>query len=174
MIKKDDVKGLAKSFVYAYRGICYCIKNERNMRIHLSAAALISYFAYFFQLNRVEYMILLLCFGFVIAAEAFNTSIEALVNLESPAYHNFARIAKDVAAAAVAIAAFAAVLVGIFLFGDPARLWQTLLRICSNPLSGLFFAALLVLAVLFIFQGPKLFGPRSNRNKTPHSPPKDS
>lgn len=157
MIKKTDVQNLARSFRYAFHGISYCVINERNMRIHLSAVALVSYFGFYYGLNKTEFLFLLLCCGFVISAEAVNTAIEALVNLESPSYHHYARIAKDVAAGAVAVAAITAAVVGIVLFFDPPRLLDTLAFIFTNPVRGVTAGVLVVLAVLFIFNGPKLF-----------------
>ena len=163
MIKKEDVKSLTKSFRYAWHGLAYCIQNERNMRIHLSAVVLVSFFSYFFGLEKSEYVILLFCFGFVICAEVFNTSIEALVNLESPSYHHLARIAKDVAAGAVFVAAATALAVGIFLFClQPSRLLDTLYAIFINPFAGALFLILLMLSVLFIFNGPRLYGSKSS------------
>jgi diacylglycerol kinase len=55
------------------------------------------------------------------AAEFFNTSIEAVVDLASPAHHPLAKVGKDVGAAAVLIAALAAIGVGLLILGPP--LW---------------------------------------------------
>ena len=68
-----------------------------------------------FGLRGTELAILLLTIGFVLVLEALNTALEALVDLASPEYHPLAKIAKDVAAAAVLIAAITAVLVGLVL-----------------------------------------------------------
>ena len=57
-----------------------------------------------------------LCFGLVLAAEAFNTAIERLVNLVSPDYHPIAGDVKDIAAGAVLICAVTAALVGAIIF----------------------------------------------------------
>lgn len=163
MIRRAELRGLAKSFVYAFRGIAYCIKNERNMRIHLSMVVLTSYLSRFYPLQRSEYLLMLLCFGLVIACEAVNTAIEALVNLGSPAYHPFARIAKDVAAGAVLAAAIAAAACGLFLFGRWDQLQAAFMRIFSSPLEIGLLLLLVILALLFIFNGPKLYGERTTR-----------
>jgi diacylglycerol kinase len=60
----------------------------------------------------------------VFAAEFLNTSIEAVVDLASPDHHPLAKIAKDVGAAAVLVAALAAILVGLLILGPP--LWAKL------------------------------------------------
>src|SRR5699024_9295907 len=104
-IDKQQIRSLVKSFGYAFRGLWICISNERNMRIHLVTAVLLVLFSLVFGLSRMEYAILFFALGFVITAEMVNTAIEALVDLQSPAYDNLARIAKDVAAGAVLIAA---------------------------------------------------------------------
>ena len=155
MIKRNDVYSLVRSFRCAFHGIAYCIINERNMRIHLSAVVLVSFFSYYYGLERLELALLLLCCGLVISAEAINTAIEALVNLGSPAYHPYARIAKDVAAGGVAVTAIAAAIVGLILFLDPQRLSAAAERILFSPLRTGAVAALLFAAVLFIFTPPR-------------------
>lgn len=72
-----------------------------------------------FGLERTEWVLLLITITIVWLAEFFNTSLEALVDLASPEPDPLAGTAKDVAAAAVLIAACAATLVGLLLFGPP-------------------------------------------------------
>ncbi len=157
MINKNDVRNLAKSFSYAFSGILYCIKNERNMRIHLCMTVLVSFFAYFFRVTQTEYIILVLCFAMVIMSEMVNTAIETLTNLESPSYNNLARIAKDVAAGAVCVVAIATVIVGGFIFFKADKLYDTLQVIITNPIYIALFIVLIILSILFTFNGAKLF-----------------
>ena len=70
-----------KGFKYAFCGIIHCIKNERNMRVHTVAALYVLVFARFFDFSLRDYVLLLLTIGGVIAAEAINTSIEALCDI---------------------------------------------------------------------------------------------
>ena len=44
--------GFLRSFVYAGRGIWFCIRHERNFRIHMVAAAYVLIFAPYFSLTR--------------------------------------------------------------------------------------------------------------------------
>lgn len=157
MINKYDVKNLAKSFSYALKGISYCIKNERNMRIHLSAIVMVTLFALFFGITIHEWGTLIICFAIVCASEIMNTAIETLTNLESPSYHNLAKISKDVAAGAVFICASASILVGLTIFLKPQKLINTFLLIIGNPFYILIFAVLIVFSILFVFNGAKLF-----------------
>ena len=71
------------------------------------------------QLDSMRWAILILTAMLVFAAEFFNTAVEAIVDLVSPEHHPLAKIAKDVAAAAVLVGACGAVLIGLLLMGPP-------------------------------------------------------
>jgi|GEM_PF-259760 len=111
-----ESEGLLHSFRYAFAGLWYALRTQRNLRIHLTAAFLVILMGALLGVSPVEWAILALTIGAVIAAELFNTVIEALVNLVSPEWHPLARVAKDVAAAAVLCLAFVAVAVGLAIF----------------------------------------------------------
>ena len=150
---KYELKGLMQSFRYAGQGFLYCINNERNMRIHLSAFVILSVFSQDYGLNRLEYLLFAIVCGLVIFAEMVNTSVEAIIDLVAPSYRPLAKIAKDVAAAAVLLTAMLAVLVGIGLYGDLGRLHQALLYILHQPFRLALYPAMLLLAFLFVFYG---------------------
>ena len=61
--------------------------------------------------------VLALAIGLVLVGEAFNTALEAVVDLASPSRHPLAKVAKDVAAAGVLLAAATAALVGLLILG---------------------------------------------------------
>lgn len=144
-----------KGFLYAFRGILYCINHERNMRIHTVAALYVLLFSPFFELSRGQYALLLLTMAGVMSAEAVNTSIEKLTDLCSPDYHPLARVAKDVAAGAVLVFAIFAVFVGICLLWQPAAF----ARIFAFFTQKAWVFALLLLTLpavlLYIVKGPK-------------------
>jgi len=97
-------------------GLLYCLKTERNIKIHLVAAILAGAAAWWYHLPQSEVAILALTVGLVFVAEMVNTAVETIVNLVSPRYHPLAKIAKDVAAGAVLVAALTALVVGYCLF----------------------------------------------------------
>ncbi|HIZ56244.1 MAG TPA: diacylglycerol kinase family protein [Firmicutes bacterium] len=164
--KENGLRGLMKSFVYAFRGIVFCIRNERNMRIHLFAALSVGLFSLKFGLTRTEYALLCLTVGSVIVCEMVNTAIEALVNLETSAYNQFARIAKDVAAGAVLVAAIAAAGTGFALFFRFPKLTDVLTDIFSVPWMILFVVGWLILGIFFIFFMPsRSIRPRGTKTK---------
>lgn len=151
-IKKETNK-FFKSFTFAFKGILFCISNERNMRVHISVAMLVLIFAYFFNLTVNQYAILILTFAIVIACEMINTAIEILVNMNSPNYSVFAKIAKDIAAGAVFISALGAIGVGICFFLDFNKLILTFQKIIFNPFYVIFWLLLILLSLLFIYKG---------------------
>ena len=106
------------SFKNAMSGIIETIKNERNMRIHLSVFNLIIIFAYFYGLSRAEWAVLMLTCGCVIGAELINTAIENAVDTSTDKICETARVSKDSAAGAVLFLAMTSILVGIMLFFD--------------------------------------------------------
>lgn len=114
------MKAFFKAFVYAWQGIIYTVKTQRNFRFHIAVMVYVTAFSFFYELTKGEYVILALTFSSVISAELINTAIEAAVDLCSPEYHKLAKLAKDTAAGAVLVTAIFAVIVGVMLFGDIA------------------------------------------------------
>lgn len=107
----------AKSFTYATRGIYIFIKTTHNAWVHLVILAIAIALGVYFDITHIEWMMLTLAGGFVLVTEALNTAIEIDINLTSPEYHPYARDTKDVAAGAVLIAAIAASIIGLLIFG---------------------------------------------------------
>ena len=106
-----------KSVPHAFRGILTLIKSENNFRIHLLAVVAVIISGFYLDLTEGEWLAIILTMGGVLALEAVNTAIEAVVDLVSPEYHDLAKKAKDIAAGAVLIFVFAALAVaGVILF----------------------------------------------------------
>jgi diacylglycerol kinase len=105
------------SFRYALAGIVWLARTQPNVRVHAGLALAAIALGGWLGLSGVEWAVLLLTIGAVLAAEAFNTALEAAVDLASPERHALARAAKDVAAGAVLLLALAAIGVGLALFG---------------------------------------------------------
>jgi diacylglycerol kinase (ATP) len=116
---------LHAAFGYAIRGIIIGAWPQRNFRIHLVAAVVVSVTAWWLECNRIEWAILLITMGVVLVSETINTAIETVVDLVSPDYHPFAGRAKDVAAGAVLLAALTAVGVALVILAP--RLYERIL-----------------------------------------------
>lgn len=114
------VRKLLDSFNYALAGITYSLTTQRNMKIHTIAAIIVLLLGLWVDLNRVELLILFLAVFFVLVTEMLNTAIEAAVDIAAPDFHPLAKIAKNVAAGAVLLAAINSLVVGFLLFYDKA------------------------------------------------------
>lgn len=114
--KKFSIVKRAKSFTHAGRGVWILVKTTHNAWVHISLLCFAVLLGLFFHITQLEWMLLVLAAGMVLAAEAFNTAIEIDIDLTSPDIHPLARDVKDVAAGAVLIAAITALLVGLFIF----------------------------------------------------------
>lgn len=111
-------KKLVDSFNSAINGIINTVRTERNMKIHLVAAILVLIACFFFDISKMEFLILAITITMVMAAEVVNTAIEAVVDMSTNYYHPLAKIAKNAAAGAVLITAINAVIVGYVIFWD--------------------------------------------------------
>jgi len=107
---------LFDSFNYAVEGIVHVLRTQRNMRIHFLAAIAVLVLALVADVSRLELIALLLAIAFVLIAEMVNTAIEAAVDVASTSFDPMAKLAKDIGAGAVLIAAVNAVAVGYLVF----------------------------------------------------------
>ena len=105
-----------RSFKYAGRGIARLIGREHNAWIHCAAAVCVVIAGFLFRLSGLEWVAVVLCIGAVLAAEGFNSAIEALCDRVSPEYDEAIKHAKDLAAGAVLIFAIMSVVVGLLIF----------------------------------------------------------
>lgn len=115
-MKKENKKDIIKSFRYAIEGIVTGIKEEKNMKIHILVMILVIIFGIILKINKIEWIICIILFGFVISLELINTAIEATVDLVTLEKNPQVKIAKDVAAGSVLIAAITALIIGLIIF----------------------------------------------------------
>jgi len=107
---------LLQSFRYAFTGIWYAIRTQRNMQIHITMALLVVILGAIVSLTPVEWCIISLVVCAVISLELLNTAIEATIDRIGTDPHPLAKIAKDTAAGAVLVTAIGAVIIGIIIF----------------------------------------------------------
>ncbi len=143
------VKEFIDSFNFAVSGILTAMKSEKSLRLHYIAAIVVILGSTFFNLSRMEFMILLFAVVLVVVLEMINTAIEKTVDMITKEYHPLARVIKDVSAGAVLIASFNAVIVGYLLFFERLNPYKelVLVKIKNSPIHLTFIA--LILVVLF-------------------------
>jgi len=118
-------RGRLLSFGAALQGVAYTFRTQPNVWIELSALTVVALAGLWFAISALEWGLLGLTIAMILALEAVNTAIEAVVDLASPQYHPLAKIAKDTAAGAMVIAALGSLFVAACIFGP--RLWALLL-----------------------------------------------
>ncbi len=113
------LRGRLASFRPAISGWVYVLRTQPNAWVHGLISLGVFALSIWVQLDRRDWILLLLTVALVWLAEFFNTAVEVVVDLASPRQHKLAKHGKDVGAGAVMIAAALAVLVGILLLGPP-------------------------------------------------------
>jgi diacylglycerol kinase (ATP) len=108
--------GLFDSFNFAFEGIIHVLRTQRNMRIHFAVAVVVLVVAIATDVTKIELIALLLAIAFVLIAEMINTAIEGAIDVATSSFDPMAKLAKDIAAGAVLIAAINAVAVGYLVF----------------------------------------------------------
>ncbi len=122
-----------KSANFAIEGILHGTKTQRHLRYHFCSAALVLVGSYVIGVSRVEFLIIALAVILVLSTEMLNSAVEAVVDLLSPEFSEKARVAKDIAAGAVLIAAVGAAVIGyIILFPHIEAFFHAGFRIAKH------------------------------------------
>lgn len=117
--KQLSQSGRAKfiaGFKYAFSGLWYALRTQRNARVHVCIAILAILLGVVLHISAVEFALIFVAITGVFIAEMFNTVFELCIDLASPEYHPLAKIAKDVAAGAVLLSAMLSIVIGLFVF----------------------------------------------------------
>ncbi len=151
-------KSLIDSFNNALSGIIATVRSERNMKIHLTAAALVLILSLFYDLTRVEFVIICIAIAIVIICELFNTAIEVIIDTVIDVYHPKAKIVKDTAAGAVFISALLSMITAYMIFFDrvSTSLEIGIIRIKQAPMHVSVIA--IILTMLFVLLLKTFFG----------------
>ncbi|MCF7729904.1 MAG: diacylglycerol kinase family protein [Chthoniobacterales bacterium] len=104
------------NFLYAFQGILFLIKTERNPMIYLVVTFLVFLAGFFYHLSNIEWSIVVLSISAVWMAEALNTALELLSDEISEEKRERLGRAKDVAAGGVFLVALGAIIVGALIF----------------------------------------------------------
>jgi len=104
------------SFKYALAGLVAALKEEPNLKFHFLVGILVVATGIFLQISKQDWIIILLLIGFVISVELTNTAIEAMVDAFTDKEHPGAKLAKDISAGAVLVAAATSAILGIMIF----------------------------------------------------------
>ncbi|MBS1602025.1 MAG: diacylglycerol kinase family protein [Bacteroidetes bacterium] len=111
-----SVRSRIRSFGFAIAGIRTFIRREHNARIHLAATVAVIIAAIVARVSVAEAGALTIVVALVWITEILNTCIERMADLITPDQDPQIKFIKDIAAAAVLIAAITAVVTGLLIF----------------------------------------------------------
>lgn len=141
---------LLESFNFAFEGVIHVLRTQRNMRIHFLTAVVVIVAAVIVGVRRFELIALLLAIAFVLITEMINTALEHTIDVATTSFDPMAKLAKDIAAGAVLIAAVNALAIGYLVFahrvGD--RSTRVLDRVRDVPITLTLIALVLTLIVV--------------------------
>lgn len=145
------VKKIIDSFNYGIEGIIYAVRTQRNMKIHMVIAIFVLLACFFFDVSKVELLMVTITITMVIVAEMINTAIEASIDTTTNYYHPLAKIAKNVAAGGVLITAINALLVGYIVFYDKlSNLSLTMLLTIKNSNPHKIFFMMVIICIVTV------------------------
>lgn len=108
---------LMQSFIHALKGIYYACRNERNVVIHFAIGLIVVVMSFALHLDKIEFLIVLICIALVLTAEIVNTAFELMVDLFHGAkINNIVKMLKDIASAAVLVASIFSAIIGFWIF----------------------------------------------------------
>lgn len=115
--KPYSARSLFASFRFAFEGIGFAYRTERNFRIHSFMAMFAVVMGFICQIQIFEWAMISGLIGLVLFAELTNTAVENLVDMITQGkYEVQAKSVKDVAAAAVLVTAMTSVVCGSLIF----------------------------------------------------------
>lgn len=117
LIKNHNPKKHAKSFKYAFNGIFHALLNEANFRIQVVFTIIVVVLGIYFNISNIEWAVIVLASGFLLAAELGNTVVEVMMDHLIPEESQVVKIIKDLMAGFVLIAGFVAIIIFLLIFG---------------------------------------------------------
>lgn len=117
IIKKHHPIRHAKSVKYAFSGIVHALLNEANFRVQVIIVAISTALGTHFKISNVEWGLLIISMGSLLAAELVNTVVEEFIDHLIKEYSEIVKIIKDVSAGFVLITAVSAGMIFILIFG---------------------------------------------------------
>lgn len=115
-MENKRLQKLLVSFKNAFNGLAFAFEKEQNIRIEMLAAVFVFLAILITPLQKWEIVVLVMMVFAVLILETLNTLVEKLVNIFKPKINPYARVIKDLMAAAVFLASLAAAIVGLLIF----------------------------------------------------------
>jgi len=114
--KDSFLKGRIKSVKFAAKGAWILVTSEHAIIAQIVVGLILTAFGFWVGLTPTEWMFQTLAIGFIIVAEAANTSVEYLCDFIHPEYHKKIGFIKDIAAGISFLAAIFSVIIGLIIY----------------------------------------------------------
>ena len=147
----EEGKKLLRSFGYAFRGIGWAIRTQRNLRIHLVATVYVLLFGWIMRISAVHLCLELLCCMLVISLELVNSALERVCDGITGEQRPWIRDAKDAAAGAVLTSAIGSVILALVIFFCGGYLSQVQKTFAAYPISWIAAIILIPIGGAFVF-----------------------
>ncbi|MBI5023049.1 MAG: diacylglycerol kinase [Candidatus Magasanikbacteria bacterium] len=107
---------IMRSFHYALKGLFLIFKEEQSFRVQVVAAVVVVVIMFVFPTKNWEKVALILVTSWVLVLELINSILERMADILKPRMHLGVEAVKDIMAAAVFIASFTALIIGLIIF----------------------------------------------------------
>jgi diacylglycerol kinase (ATP) len=135
----------------ATEGILHAARTQRHLKFHLLAAFAVLLGCFVIGLDRLEFAAIAVVAIWVIAAEMFNSALEAAVDLATREFKPLARTAKDISAGAVLVSAIGALVIGFLILGPHlVRIWRGFYRVPRHAPGNIAMLALIMIMLIVI------------------------
>lgn len=111
-----NLKKRLQSFAWAINGISYAVRTQWNVKFHLFATLSVIVSGFYFQIEKWEWCVVLLCCALVFSLELLNTAIETLADKLHPEQDKLIGLAKDISAGATLVASIFVAVIGLLVF----------------------------------------------------------
>jgi diacylglycerol kinase len=103
-------------FKYAFEGLFLVFKRDKNVKFHFLIFLLTIFFSFFFNISKIEFIIVLICSGIVITLEIINSVIEKISDYVQKEFDLKIKEIKDMSASFVLVFSIFTFVIGLVIF----------------------------------------------------------
>lgn len=107
---------MMNSFVYAGEGLYEAFLRNRNFKIQIGISFCVLIVGFLLNITKTDWILLLMTLVLGLCIEMLNSAVEEMTNLITAKWSIHAKKAKDIAAGAMLLYSFFAVIIGLLIF----------------------------------------------------------
>lgn len=117
-IKERDItpRSVFQTLKNSLNGIKSYAKEGKSFVIYLIGVVLEVCMGFAYNINGLEWILIICILGIILSVELLNTAIESTCDAITKEYNNFIKVAKDCGSAATLVIFFVAILLNIIIF----------------------------------------------------------